>query len=845
MHDRIYSVEIDSQTRQTRLFSPIRTEGRGPEDDDLARDNPLDKDQAHDGGEESEGEREDRPPSSPRPRKGARNGFSCPEKERTPERKKTQEDGHREMKRGQQEEANSGGRAEAEDIEEVQNLEKGSRFEEPTTGPADSRETGIVDPREVPRRPASLRDLLGIGWGKLSPRTDKDASSSPADRPPLPGKGGSDAAHADGGGTNAGSHGDGNLSRLDDSLDASPQETSPPQISTEETSTKEPSKREATGRAETAGSDESATEDSSNDSAGPQEPGPREPGQHAPASGSSTKSHLVTEMDGNYKQRDLINETVRASPTDIREPYRAFVLHLLAQAKIYGLDHWCPIPARTLVRDLPGGWTLRDGRGGTSRLWTFEESAVQCRNEGAYSYHRHHSREYRIEPAFGLQFESLAGAGDPNYQLQRENTRARGSSTLATRLRDPAGHRWGQETGGLPGGAYSLVDGALRVLSETEHRLDIAVIEKASTAYKKTYENAKRRHGLLSTDETAEVLNTVKGRYHAVQSGYTAILRQARRIEDGVASIQNAYKVQPLSGRLTFRRGGPQGLPATLKALAYDLEEVYNYDIKSSQTVGLRHLAGELQALDSDVDTRPLDDYLAKGGKDWASLEHDLPRGLVKVVEHAVKFGAIIPASMKAAASIAEVCGRVPRIAELVETYYETREKQDEALKKLKEIFGPQVQMIKTLAGDLLTTYWDAHKQRGGRGKGWTMRNACGMTFCPHDYREEKRKEDGRVVERSYGHRARSKAMAWYLQGLEAALVHAVTLGSTEHDYTVMANEHDGCITMGRIPAEAKEQARELSGFQSAELVQKPFEDDEDVRDFCRTHGLDLPSYLL
>lgn len=135
--------------------------------------------------------------------------------------------------------------------------------------------------------------------------------------------------------------------------------------------------------------------------------------------------------------------------------------------------------------------------------------------------------------------------------------------------------------------------------------------------------------------------------------------------------------------------------------------------------------------------------------------------------------------------------------------------------------------MIKDLAEGLLTAYWEAESYSGGRGKGQVMRNHCGITFCKYDY-------EG-------GHEARSKAMAWYLQGLEAACVHALTVLSEEYDYEVMANEHDGLITIGTIPEEAQERARKASGSRRAELTDKRFEDEEDVQKLCQAYGFDYP----
>lgn len=272
------------------------------------------------------------------------------------------------------------------------------------------------------------------------------------------------------------------------------------------------------------------------------------------------------------------------------------------------------------------------------------------------------------------------------------------------------------------------------------------------------------------------------------------------------------------------------------------MEGVYNYDIKSSQTTGLRQLAEDLQAVGCSVDTEALDKYIERGGKDWVTDNYDLDRNLVKRVEHAIKFGASIPASMRQAYyKKYKTAWGMPEIAQHVDEFYEGRETKDRVLKDLNEVFGPQVQMIEDLAQGLLNDYWSAHSQTGGRGMGRFMRNHAGITFCKHEHKE-KIFSNGEVIGYRYGHEARARVMAWYLQGLEAAYIHAITVLSEEYEYEVMANEHDGCITIGTIPDEAKRRARDLSGFRNAVLTDKRFEDEDDVRALCEKHNLEYPS---
>jgi hypothetical protein len=440
-------------------------------------------------------------------------------------------------------------------------------------------------------------------------------------------------------------------------------------------------------------------------------------------SGEDTDAYLLTEMEANYKQRDLLDEAVGQVHPRIQAPYRHQIIHLLHCAQIYWTDAWHEMHSENVLIDkLPGGSALKKIPGGTSRLWDFEESVIQSRNGGEYcrpdTPGPGRTREYRIDPAYAIRFWQLAGEGKANYKLHEEggtaDKRARGSAALKTKVRDEAGHRWGKEED-LPTGHYSLLEGALRVLSDSAHTVDISAITDMTETYRTRWKaavsqlgQAQKRYDEVScpgeegsaatSQEARENLNEAKsrkeemeGKYHALLSGLEVISRQADHVEDGIAYVQNAYEVQGLSGRLSFRRGGPQGLPAVLKSFAYSMENVYNYDIKSSQTTGLRQLAEDLRQAGCDVDTEPLDKYLKKGGKDWVTDHYDLPRPLVKTVEHAIKFGAKIPTSMKQAYGQAQHTGwGMLEIADHIEGYYSSREEQERALEDLQEIFGPK-----------------------------------------------------------------------------------------------------------------------------------------------------------
>jgi hypothetical protein len=559
------------------------------------------------------------------------------------------------------------------------------------------------------------------------------------------------------------------------------------------------------------------------------------------------KVHFKTKMRGNYHQRDLLDEVVERAPGPARPAYRAFVIHLLRCAETYGVEEFHHIPSRALRSDLPKGRRLKDLEGETSVLFQHEGSVVDVRADGNYQPpidgKGGRCREYRINASFAAEFKSLATEGAPNYDLHKgpESSRRNRSSTLSkSRLRDDSGHRWGARQD-LQGVEYNLCNDALRILNDTEHRIRLAPPRKARDYCKAEWKRLKDRHdrGKEPRPEdrrkgATSVLKKAGGRFFAAASSLSVIENQVIDAKGEVARIQNAYKPQCLSGRLSFMRGGPQSLPKLVKSLAYSIPNVHNYDIKSSQTIGLRHMVDVLQKIGVDISAKPLDDYLRTSngfaGKRRVAVMNALPEGLVKRVEHAIKFGAYLPSSMKKAKQVRCETGRLPVIAELVEENYQRPGIQDNVISILHHEFEAMAYMIRDLSGVLLTTYWNEFSKSGGRGKGQIMVNAAGLPFCKYDYEE--------------GHTRRSKAMAWYLQGLEAAYIHALTVLSRGYDYEVFANEHDGCITVGEIPQAAMEEAREISGFREAELAEKPFENPAAVQVFAEKAGIEVPCSL-
>ena len=454
---------------------------------------------------------------------------------------------------------------------------------------------------------------------------------------------------------------------------------------------------------------------------------------------------------------------------------RLLFLHLLkcSRASRYSADEngegWIPVPAEQLKTQM--GAPTR-----TALVWEGSE-LVEAKDDGWYHPDHGLCREFRIPDDVLDEWLNL-GKGSRRWWLHTlKPKRTTEPTAMTTVLKDENDHYY-----------PDLIDGALRVLKDADHTIDTSAIEDAEDAL-------CRRE---SRDVRAQLVQ--------LRMAKEVVEQQTTESEGDMATIKNAYEVQELSGRIGFKRGGPVGLPKAVKQRAY--AHYTNYDIASCHTAALKQVADELQELGTEIDSRPLDAY---AGKSAVADEHGLPVQLVKIAEHAVKYGASLPLSRAQAQVIENETGYYPEIATAAEKYASC---PDEALKTLHKVFSSIRQVVIEIAEALLDEYWDANKQPGGR-KGWCMKNAAGIPFRPSEWDD--------------GHEQRSKVMAWALQGFEAAFVHSITILSQDYDYDVVANEHDGAIVDGTIPDAAIEEAREMSGFHRAAFVEKDFADADDM----------------
>jgi hypothetical protein len=481
---------------------------------------------------------------------------------------------------------------------------------------------------------------------------------------------------------------------------------------------------------------------------------------------------------GTIDQRRYLDERAR-SPAE-----RLLYLHLLSCARSPDYDtgeaegmEWVGVSAETMEEEMGAPYHSTRQVWEHSDLIEADPDYVPPNEDGEDG----RTRRFRIPQPVLNRWAGL-GDGSRRWWLHTEKPeRTSPPAPMSTDLSGENNHRY-----------PDLIDRALRVWVDTIQPIRLVPIKEA----------------IVSLDE--KNTKTARAQKSGLQLQLRTINRQTQKVEGGVAHVRCAY-TPTFAGRIVFKNGGPQGMLGAVKARAYDIKGLTNYDIRSCHTTGLKQVADKLADVGVQIDVSPWEEY---PGKYAVAEQTGLPVILVKTAEHAVKYGAVLPSSAEQVKKFyvdddndSDDVSNWPSVAQAAERYAAD---VDSALSTLHDVFSDMRRVIKKIADALLNDYYDA-TQRGGY-----MHNPCGVSFNPRNYEE--------------GHERRSKVMAWMLQGLEAAFIHSLTLLSVESDdFNAVANEHDGLIAEGTVPPEAVEVARLMSGFYRAELIEKPHADAEEI----------------
>lgn len=265
------------------------------------------------------------------------------------------------------------------------------------------------------------------------------------------------------------------------------------------------------------------------------------------------------------------------------------------------------------------------------------------------------------------------------------------------------------------------------------------------------------------------------------------------RVLDGVCHYTPSYTPQS-SGRIGEQGGGLQSCSKAMKEAAFsDIIDIHNYDLRSSQGYVLLQ---ELQL--AGIDDTWLSAHLGPGMFEARSEQVGLSKKTYKKCFFATIMGA------------AHVWVEKGYVGALQDALVE--ELKDVRLARQK--FGELIAQLRPLKE--LVSKWTA----------WLLDDPS----CPH----RKVVERQEVLESAAGQklildRSRSKkelqreAAAHILQGQEAAFIHHLTILAKDFGFQPISNQHDGLVTIGTVPEEARRKAAQLAGLVFAFLEEKPF----------------------
>lgn len=296
-----------------------------------------------------------------------------------------------------------------------------------------------------------------------------------------------------------------------------------------------------------------------------------------------------------------------------------------------------------------------------------------------------------------------------------------------------------------------------------------------------------------------------KAQYYNDRSCYDSVKKQnPKEVGDGIWAFSPAYGVQG-SGRISHIGGGLQSCSRHMKEAAYSrLRErgLKNYDLKSSQVRILTQFFEE-----AGIDTTWLRHY---DGEPAAKHQYAEKVGIGvdawKRILCALLMGASLPRSFEKStgAVVSEMRKEV------------SPESLPGAYQRLYDVVAPLKARLNEWHTYLVSDYLKSHGRKHNVSGKVYIRNEVGKVFYPADVRN--------------AHERKGDMAAFLLQGKEAAFIHALTALSTRYGFQVLANEHDGLVTVGEIPEEAIQAAAARANLRYTTLVEKPFCDAAPLR---------------
>lgn len=340
------------------------------------------------------------------------------------------------------------------------------------------------------------------------------------------------------------------------------------------------------------------------------------------------------------------------------------------------------------------------------------------------------------------------------------------------------------------------------------------MIEKVVEARFQNMLEAEREFGKASPE-----YKSARGSYFNDRTCFNSLLDQTiGSLTEDIKIYSPCHRVQ-MSGRVSHLQGGIQSASREMKAAAFEeVDQVKNYDLKSSQIVGLIQqfeFANQYGGL--QLSTKWLEDYRDDSE---AKVRYAAMIGITedcwKKCLCALMCYAWLPSNSKSSRAKLEQLGSSDAAKSAILDYLlkEANGNVDLAFEYVIKFHKAVAPFYRELEkwGNWLHDVYSVGKSYLGRSGDRFIKNPTGKTLNVTQLKKEFSRGD--VI---------SKMIAFILQGQEAAFIHELTCLSLrpEYNYQVVGNEHDGLITIGSIPPEAVEEASRLSGLQNAVLVEK------------------------
>jgi hypothetical protein len=496
---------------------------------------------------------------------------------------------------------------------------------------------------------------------------------------------------------------------------------------------------------------------------------------------ATNKGYVIHTYRVNKDQLEYVNGLTK----DLEEGSAGLFKHLLASTLVTRIisdeDTYIPVSYKLMTKEFGKrvSWRILEERG-----------LVEATD---YSISRALSREFRVnreivEKVLDLAIVSINNIGKANYNL----ITGRKSVVRGSRLYDLNNNQ-------LP----EIVREALEEIGVCYIQLE-RVIDYITHVGK---EVAKLKGGLQMGLVSQSHYNKQYYRYMNDKQCLASILaRNPQRVGDsGVWSFIPSYEMQ-MSGRVSLEGGGLQSASRAFKYLAYEgIENLNNYDLVSSQVNGLiqqLQLAGvDASWLENYRDNKESKfNYAAKVGvsvKCWKNMLCALIMGayLPKKITRSVTD------SLENGAGGSAIVDYIINEIDSPEQRVEVLSNFSKCVKPLKDALDRWHTYLVEYA---LTKSVKVNHKR-------FLTNAVGAKLNVSD------------LMRNPEWKVKATLAAFTLQGQEAAYIHTLTSLSPKYGFKVLANEHDGLVTIGEIPVEAMEEAAKLSGLENAKLDIKEF----------------------